>query len=617
MPKNIEPKLKPIGDYLTLSKDVSFVIPEYQRAYSWKIENCDKLWQDILDYEESESKDGYFFGTIIISCENNDTRLSLIDGQQRTTTFLLLLKALLMNINIGMDKTKNDEESEGLYKGLRGCRQDIMKILYRVESEDIPDNPNYEKDAAICQSTDILTSNSINENSAFKSDLTKILNAVNFKEAESNVHQIKYRQGNNRYTNFFLNFKYFYDMAGTLGETRLKNVAKTIIKRCEIIEVRSWQVEQAINMFNSLNSDGMPLLDADIIAAQLYAQAQKNNVGEEFNKRWKELLELANELDKLEIATIDSILLQQMYYERALNKEIISPTGAINVTTPGVRRYFKDINPKLLEDPIGLCGKMISLSKKWLKLAKYPIAQVLLKFNKNAKLFVASYLYRFDEDTLSKQNVKTILECMLRLFAILEVVDTGYASRSFKIFLFGEHVKLVDSTVDVAEIKHDFDEHIQKNWDKKTIKDTLTQCESQPLVYLNELLFARENDLAFNIGAKCDIEHIMPSSGKNIDEIRKDAKIETKDDFYATVNQLGNKILLETKINRSLSHDWFGTKVHEPLSDKTGYVDSQYPIAQKLVEKYRYEDKPSWTKQDIENATEKAAERIANFIFGI
>ena len=46
MVKNIEPKLRKIGDYLKLEDDIIFTIPEYQRAYSWGIGHCDKLWQD-------------------------------------------------------------------------------------------------------------------------------------------------------------------------------------------------------------------------------------------------------------------------------------------------------------------------------------------------------------------------------------------------------------------------------------------------------------------------------------------------------------------------------------------------------------------------------------------
>ena len=45
MPKEIEPKLKLISIYL--SSQELFVIPEYQRSYSWTVMECDKLWQDV------------------------------------------------------------------------------------------------------------------------------------------------------------------------------------------------------------------------------------------------------------------------------------------------------------------------------------------------------------------------------------------------------------------------------------------------------------------------------------------------------------------------------------------------------------------------------------------
>ena len=137
MAKNIEPKLKKIGDYLKLDEDTVFTIPEYQRAYSWSIDNCDKLWQDINDFVDSDSKDRYFFGTIIINCQDDDTKYGLIDGQQRTTTFLLLLKALLVRINTAIERTSTDDDSAALCRGLQERRRRIMGILYKAETEDI------------------------------------------------------------------------------------------------------------------------------------------------------------------------------------------------------------------------------------------------------------------------------------------------------------------------------------------------------------------------------------------------------------------------------------------------------------------------------------------------
>ena len=70
------------------------------------------------------------------------------------------------------------------------------------------------------------------------------------------------------------------------------------------------------------------------------------------------------------------------------------------------------------------------------------------------------------------------------------------------------------------------------------------------------------------------------------------------------------------KINRAIGNEWFRTKVSTKLSDKTGYVDSNYPIASDLVKKYMNDNKPYWCKKDIEDATVAAGDRIADFIFG-
>lgn len=614
MAKNIEPKLKKIGDYLKLEEDTVFTIPEYQRAYSWGIDNCDKLWQDINDFVESESKDRYFFGTIIINCQDNDTKYGLIDGQQRTTTFLLLLKALLVRINIAIERTASDEDSASLCRGLQERRRRIMGILYKAETEDISDKPDAAKDAEICRRGIILENFSINEQ--YKTELSTILQATDYASAEARVIKIKYKQKDNRYTNFFRNFKFFYGKISELSDSQLNSIAKSITDNCEVIEIKSWQVEQAITMFNSLNSDGLPLYDSDIISAKLYAEAEKRGKEKEFADLWKQLNNCINELESTRIADINSILMQYMYYIRTVNKETISETGAINVTTPGLRRYFTEVNKMPITDPIGMCSDMVKLVKVWKKVSEYPQMKVLLKFNENTKLFLASYFFRFDEDNITEELVEPILECLLRLFSLLELVDVGYSSKYFKTFLFGAEVKLVSKSTTVDAITQDFNEHIRSNWDKETILAALHDYDGNVLVYLNEFLFAKEKGLSFTLGTKYDIEHIMPYSGNNLQEIRKDAEIDSEEEFYGVVNKLGNKILLEEKINRAIGNEWFRTKVSTKLENKTGYIDSKYPIARALVSKYQSANKPYWKKDDIMSATDKASDRIVSFIFG-
>lgn len=614
MAKNIEPKLKKIGDYLKLEEDAVFIIPEYQRAYSWKIDNCDKLWQDINDFVESGSKDRYFFGTIIINCQDNDTKYGLIDGQQRTTTFLLLLKALLVRINIAIERTVSDEESASLCRGLKERRRRIMGILYKAETEDISDKPDAAKDAEICCWKLILKNFSINEQ--YKSELAIILQSTDYASAEAGVIKIKYKQKDNRYTNFFRNFKFFYEKIKELSDSQLNNIAKSFTDNCEVIEIKSWQVEQAITMFNSLNSDGLPLYDSDIISAKLYAEAEKTGQEREFADLWKQLNDCINELKSVGVADINSILMQYMYYIRTVNGETISETGAINVTTPGLRRYFTEINKTPISNSLDMCSDMIKLVKIWRKVFEYTPMKVLLKFNENTKLFLASYFFRFDEKDITEEIVVPVIECLLRLFSILELVDVGYSSKYFKTFLFGEESKFVSKDIAVAEITRDFDNHINSNWDKEAIRTLLNEYDGNVLVYLNEYLFAKEKSMAFTLGAKYDIEHIMPYSGSNLQEIRRDAGISDEEEFYNIVNKLGNKILLEEKINRAIGNEWFRTKVSTRLENKTGYIDSEYPIACVLVSSYQNTNKPYWKNEDIISATNKASDRIVRFIFG-
>ena len=122
-------------------------------------------------------------------------------------------------------------------------------------------------------------------------------------------------------------------------------------------------------------------------------------------------------------------------------------------------------------------------------------------------------------------------------------------------------------------------------------------------------------NIDFNLNSKCDIEHIMPASGHNLLEIRKDAGINDEEEFNGIVNKLGNKILLEEKINRSIGNEWFRTKVSNTLTDKVSYVNSCYPLAYSLANKYKDIDKPYWDKNDIEIATQKAIQRISKFIY--
>ncbi|MUU81099.1 DUF262 and DUF1524 domain-containing protein [Helicobacter pylori] len=85
-----------------------FVIPIYQRLYSWKKEQCEQLWDDIIKIGGNDKMNGHFIGSILYVLDGNtpSSPLLIIDGQQRLTTITLLCIALRSHLS---DEVKREE----------------------------------------------------------------------------------------------------------------------------------------------------------------------------------------------------------------------------------------------------------------------------------------------------------------------------------------------------------------------------------------------------------------------------------------------------------------------------------------------------------------------------
>ncbi len=85
-----------------------FVIPIYQRLYSWKKEHCEQLWDDIIKIGGNDKMNEHFIGSILYARvdDTHSSPLLIIDGQQRLTTITLLLIALR---NHSSDEVKRKE----------------------------------------------------------------------------------------------------------------------------------------------------------------------------------------------------------------------------------------------------------------------------------------------------------------------------------------------------------------------------------------------------------------------------------------------------------------------------------------------------------------------------
>lgn len=90
------------------SGDIQFVIPFFQRSYSWDEENWQALWDSVLSVYSGARKKEHFIGSIIVKAENiysKATQCFVVDGQQRLITLSILLKVLQNEANHHKDKS--------------------------------------------------------------------------------------------------------------------------------------------------------------------------------------------------------------------------------------------------------------------------------------------------------------------------------------------------------------------------------------------------------------------------------------------------------------------------------------------------------------------------------
>lgn len=141
--------------YEILNGNKQFLIPVYQRYYSWEIEQCKRLWNDIVNMQKKR-KMGHFVGSIVNIAEQamptGVQKYMIIDGQQRITTLTLLLLALrdyaiahpedttINSKRIDNMLLKNEYEvgNERYKLLLTETDRDILICL--VEKKPIPDN---------------------------------------------------------------------------------------------------------------------------------------------------------------------------------------------------------------------------------------------------------------------------------------------------------------------------------------------------------------------------------------------------------------------------------------------------------------------------------------------
>lgn len=265
--KTLDPHLWNLENLFKFMYDV----PVYQRPYSWDKEQVEVLLDDIIEAYKSESKDeGYYTGNIIVYDKNDKingliTKYDIIDGQQRITTFSLILLALYtLSISIGVDT--ND-------KTLGNIKAALWKYVNRVYKKDLK----------------AVTLNSIEKkcfsdlyDRCFDSPKTILSFCENY-HCESRFDE--------RVIN---NFKNIYEgiriKISADDQNEILDFADYILQYIQFIVIEAnCKANKVFSMFESINSKGKKLEEIDLIKTYIFSQLDEDSYGTYLDK-WGELI---------------------------------------------------------------------------------------------------------------------------------------------------------------------------------------------------------------------------------------------------------------------------------------------------------------------------------------
>ena len=265
--KTLEPHLWNLEN---LFKSV-YNVPVYQRPYSWDKEQINVLLSDIIETYMSDAKnDGYYTGNIILFDKNDKingliTKYDIIDGQQRITSFALILLALYtLSLSIGVEETD---------KTIISIKSAIWKYINRE----------------YCKEYQAINLNSI-EKKCF-SDLCdycfdqpkKVISFCNSYRCTSTFEE-----------RIITNFKYIYtriqsDISLDIQDNIL-NFADYILQYVQLIVIEAnCSANKVFSMFESINSKGKRLEEIDLIKTYIFSKLDEG-LHNTYLDKWGQLI---------------------------------------------------------------------------------------------------------------------------------------------------------------------------------------------------------------------------------------------------------------------------------------------------------------------------------------
>ncbi|KNE08745.1 DUF262 and DUF1524 domain-containing protein [Helicobacter pylori] len=233
-----------------------FVIPIYQRLYSWKKEQCEQLWDDIIKIGGNDKANGHFIGSILYVRDGNthSSPLLIIDGQQRLTTITLLLIAL------------------------RNRLSDEVKILEKfsrkkIESYLINSDKDGDKKFRLISS---------------ESDKDTLLSLVDKDKRKPSEPSLKIVE----------NFKLFEKWISE-NTDKLETIFKGLDKLMIVWIALEKEKDDPQLIFESMNSKGIELTQTDLIRNYIIMETEVEKQEDFYNRYWRAMEEDFKQNEKL------------------------------------------------------------------------------------------------------------------------------------------------------------------------------------------------------------------------------------------------------------------------------------------------------------------------------
>ncbi|WP_187915890.1 DUF262 and DUF1524 domain-containing protein [Helicobacter pylori] len=441
-----------------------FVIPIYQRVYSWGKEQCEQLWDDIIKIGGNDKINGHFIGSILY-VRNGITHsdpLLIIDGQQRLTTITLLCIALRNHLS---DEVKR-EEIEDLYL-INGDKNGDKKFRLILSESD-------------------------------KDTLLSLIDKNKRKPSEPSVKIME---------NFKLFEKWISENTGKL-ETIFKGLEKLMIVWIALDKGK----DDPQLIFESMNSKGIELTQTDLIRNYIVMETEVEKQKDFYNQYWRAMEEDFKQNETL--------------FNRFVRHYLTIKTGKIpNIKK--VYEAFKDYQQKegieiedLLKDLQKYCGYFCQIAFKKEDDERDEKLNEALGFLVDLEMDVVYPLLLelysdYRDGVLSKQDFIPIIALTESYLCRRAVCGLG-ANGLNKIF--PPFTKKIDKKQYLKSVEKHFGslkgkQRFPNNDEFKDLFITIDFYHFKKIRYFLERLENENSDTKEPVDTqKCSIEHIMPQT---------------------------------------------------------------------------------------------------------